>query len=68
MKQESVNISYTVQAPTMRLSLSIQNDYVFVSPFESRKGYRQMANHQESKVSEYLLIESLWNLTMKRIS
>jgi len=27
-----------------------------------------MANHQESKVSEYLLIESLWNLTMKQIS
>ena len=27
-----------------------------------------MVNHQESKVSEYLLIESLWNLTMKQIS
>ena len=27
-----------------------------------------MVIHQESKVSEYLLIESLWNLTMKKIS
>jgi hypothetical protein len=27
-----------------------------------------MVNQQESKVSEYLLIESLWNLTMKQIS
>ena len=26
-----------------------------------------MVNQQESKVSEYLLIESLWNLTMKQI-
>ena len=27
-----------------------------------------MVNQQESKVSEYLLIESLWNLTMRQIS
>ena len=27
-----------------------------------------MVNHQELEVSEYLLIEPLWNLTMKQIS
>ena len=40
VKQESVDISYIVQVPTMRLLLSILNDSVFVSPFEPQKGYR----------------------------
>ena len=40
VKQESVNISYTVQAPTMRLLLPILSDSVFVFPFEPRMAYR----------------------------